>query len=447
MPEPDERTMLNRIESIARIGRNYGIGWSMFSQRPQEVHKKVLNQAGTLFAFRTIGKHERAALRNWVDDNAQTEAQAGLLDGLSLLETGVARVWSPSFLKIAQEVRIGERRTYVKPASSIGDEGAVRPTQLAPVDLEKLRELFATTVEQVKSEDPKVLRAKLSAAENRIVELSKAKPAQEVQRIEVQVLDRAELARLQAFTDTLEQLGDDILREARSLRFEVASIQERLGSDLARPPVAAQKTSTPRQAPVPPAPSLGSKGKSLGDSAPSLGAKDDEAADVQLDAGALRILKTLAERSPVKFTRSQVATLCDYKATGGRFQSLMSALKKAAVVEERNGLVAVTDAGMARARAEGVTLKTNGPFDLQEMWRAALAPAERKLFDALAEVRAEGLTRQELAERTGYEASGGRFQSLLSVLRQNDLVEVQGGHVRLAVQFLYDHEDPRGSKL
>ena len=58
-PERDEAVMLARWERLIRFGRNYGCGFSMISQQPQSVNKKVLNQAGTLFAMRTVEPHVR----------------------------------------------------------------------------------------------------------------------------------------------------------------------------------------------------------------------------------------------------------------------------------------------------------------------------------------------------------------------------------------------------
>ena len=50
--DKDETVMLNRVERLSRIGRNYGVeGFDeIVSQRPQDVHTKVRNQAGTLIA-------------------------------------------------------------------------------------------------------------------------------------------------------------------------------------------------------------------------------------------------------------------------------------------------------------------------------------------------------------------------------------------------------------
>lgn len=59
VPERDEGVMLGRVERLIKLGRNWGVGTSLISQQPQAVNKRVLNQTGTLFALRTLGRHER----------------------------------------------------------------------------------------------------------------------------------------------------------------------------------------------------------------------------------------------------------------------------------------------------------------------------------------------------------------------------------------------------
>ena len=60
--------MLGAFQEVAEVGRNYGIGLDLISQRPQKIDKDVLNLADTLFAYRTIGVLERKAVAEWVQE-------------------------------------------------------------------------------------------------------------------------------------------------------------------------------------------------------------------------------------------------------------------------------------------------------------------------------------------------------------------------------------------
>jgi DNA helicase HerA-like ATPase len=72
-PQGEEKRMLGAFERIVKLGRNFGIGASLISQRPQEVNKKALNQTECLFVFQTTGTHERKAIDAWIADKGIDE--------------------------------------------------------------------------------------------------------------------------------------------------------------------------------------------------------------------------------------------------------------------------------------------------------------------------------------------------------------------------------------
>lgn len=54
------------------------------------------------------------------------------------------------------------------------------------------------------------------------------------------------------------------------------------------------------------------------------------------------------------------------------------------------------------------------------------------MLDVLIAVRPASITRGELAERAGFEASGGTFGAYLGTLRRNGLADVVGEEVRVS---------------
>jgi DNA helicase HerA-like ATPase len=62
-----EERMLGAFEDIGKVGRNYGIGLTLISQRPQAVNKDVLNQVEALFVLQMNAAQERKAVRDWID--------------------------------------------------------------------------------------------------------------------------------------------------------------------------------------------------------------------------------------------------------------------------------------------------------------------------------------------------------------------------------------------
>src|SRR4051812_22272418 len=50
-PQKGEEHMLHAFNTMWKIGRNFGIGGSLISQRPQEINKKAFNLTECMFAF------------------------------------------------------------------------------------------------------------------------------------------------------------------------------------------------------------------------------------------------------------------------------------------------------------------------------------------------------------------------------------------------------------
>jgi len=162
-PQKDEIRMLHVMQRMIRLGRNYGIGASMISQRPQDVNKKALNQAECVFAFQLTGPQEIKAIADWVSEKG--EAADDLKKLLPALQRGHAHVWSPAWLRYSGEVLIAKKRTF--PAGSTPKVGstplAARP--LTPIDISNLRDTMAATIERAKEDDPRELRKRIRALE------------------------------------------------------------------------------------------------------------------------------------------------------------------------------------------------------------------------------------------------------------------------------------------
>jgi DNA helicase HerA-like ATPase len=58
-----EEQMLHAFQRMIRLGRNYGIGVSMISQRPQDVNKKALNQPSACSASNSPARRSARRLR------------------------------------------------------------------------------------------------------------------------------------------------------------------------------------------------------------------------------------------------------------------------------------------------------------------------------------------------------------------------------------------------
>lgn len=98
------------LERLIRLGRNRGYGYTLISQRPATVDKDALSQTENLFVLRTVGAHDRKALKEWLTSHNTTDDD--FLRDLQSLENGTAYFWSPQWMKDFAKVKIRERETF-----------------------------------------------------------------------------------------------------------------------------------------------------------------------------------------------------------------------------------------------------------------------------------------------------------------------------------------------
>ena len=99
------------VERLVRLGRNRGYGCTLISQRPATVDKDVLSQCENIFAMRTPGAHDRKALKEWISEKGEGDADH-FTNELPKLEDGAAYFWSPAWLRIFEKVQIRQRTTF-----------------------------------------------------------------------------------------------------------------------------------------------------------------------------------------------------------------------------------------------------------------------------------------------------------------------------------------------
>lgn len=203
-PQAGEERMLHAYVRMWKLGRNFGIGGSLLSQRPQEVNKKALNLSECLFAFQLQGKHERRAVEQWIEDKG---LDLDIANDLPKLETGNCHVWSPRWLKISKTIRFGTKWTFdASKTPEVGKKAA--KLKLAPVDLAQLQTRMAETIEKAKAEDPVLLNQRIRELERQL-KLAQAAPAK---REIIEVLtgaDRKNLLAIYGAITELEKVTDN----------------------------------------------------------------------------------------------------------------------------------------------------------------------------------------------------------------------------------------------
>lgn len=194
--------MLGAFEEIAEVGRNYGVGLHLISQRPQKINKDVLNLADTVLAYRSNGVLERKAISEWVQEKG-AEGRKEMHDELPGLPRGTAIVWSPN-RAIYSRYSIHKKATYDAGATPTHARAAVKTKRL---DLDQLEEAMGAAVAQAKANDPRVLKARIAELEREVVQSqraeSRAAPAR-VKSVEREIVSKAEMKRFERFVTKLD---------------------------------------------------------------------------------------------------------------------------------------------------------------------------------------------------------------------------------------------------
>ena len=424
-PDAGETRMLHEFNRLWKLGRNFGIGGSLISQRPQEVNKKALNQAGTLFVFQMTAPQERKAIEGWVAEKGIDEDIKAVLPRLKI---GEPHVWSPSFLHVSRTVRI-LRKKSADTSSTPQVRSRATERSLTPIDLARLTKDMAATLERAKAEDPRELRRKLSEL-NRELVLAQAKrgqPAPKVQRVEVPVLQASQLRALDRATDRLAKAGAQLVDVgalvATSSR-ELVEALKRVRNGNEPPAHRSAAQSTP---PTPPHVRRPDPARSAG------GPRQEGMTNPKqrlLDA--LAWLESIGNADPED---TAVAFLASYTAGGGTFNNVRGRLRQEGyLVYEPGSRLRLTPAGLAAAHVPDQVLTSE---ELHTRILERLPEPLRRILRPLLAAYPDALSYDELADQAKY-APGGTFNNGRGRLRTLGLVEYpQPGYaVARAVLFL-----------
>jgi uncharacterized protein len=408
-PMKGEERLLGAMEDIVRRGRARGLGTTLITQRAAVINKNVLTQIEVLICLRTIAPQDREAIDAWVQVHGTPEQRKQLLASLPSLPVGTAWFWSPGWLNVFQQVKVRKRETFDSSATpKIGAMSArlQSPKNLASVDLDKLRRLMAETIDNTKANDPRVLRRQIAHLQQQLQ--LQTKPV--IERIEIPVLHDHQIAEVKEVVQQLHSLGQGL----QSLAQELQKGIERVVKLQALP--MEQYLPSQKTIPVNNIKGSGLTGSELKDG-------KTNSRNMKLSGGERKILSVLAQY-PKGRTKSQVAIITGYSHKGGAFNNYLSALRTRGLIEKHGELLIITEIGLQTGIYE--VLPTGS--ELIQYWKNQLGKAERAILDVLVDRYPNQLSKEEIANHAGYEASGGGFNNAMSKLRTLELIQ---GHKHL----------------
>lgn len=403
-PMPGEQRLLGAIEDIVRRGRARGLGVTLITQRAAVLNKNVLTQVEVMVALRTIAPQDRAALDAWVQVHGTPAERQALMDSLPSLPIGTAWFWSPGWLSIFQKVKVRARRTFDSSATPKVGQKIIAPKELAPVDLARIQERIAATLEKALQDDPKTMRRRIQELQR---ELHVAKKRAE--------LAEQKAAKVQAVTvsppGAVGKMGRGQLKALQEIARLAAKALNGDASTAAPTITETRAARAPARVERPVASMEG------------------------LRKGAVRILQELAARYPAGYSKPQVGALTKFSHNGGTFSTYMSDLSRAGYIEKRGDLLYATPAGI-ESLGDRLPSAPTSHQEAMEQWRRALRSGAYRMLEVIVQVGKVGTTKERVADAVDMVATGGTFSTYLSDLSRNGLVR-KDGHLLVANDILF----------
>lgn len=404
-PDANEATMLGLFQRIWKIGRNYGIGGSLITQRPQEVSKKALNMSATMFLFQLVGAHERKAVKDWVQ-SADVPAK-DIVDELPTLKRGEPRIWSVAFeTPFTAVAKVLPKRTADVSATPIVGAASAVVQPMTAFDFSELAVAMASPVDEVSEDgaggDVKALRARVAELESKLREASK--PV--VQRVEVSVLTADDRKLLNDYALRVESATVDLKGLVMTIRdaalkqapaWPNSYRQAAIGVDLAAKPA-----------------------KTLGPNSRA----DAAAGPGEVGEGALRKLLIALAQRPKGLTRQQIAVRANIGTGSSTWRNNVAKARGLAWITVTGNTFAITDAGK---RALGAFKRLPTGKDLIDYWAAELGDAAiGKVFAELVEAYPDALTRDDIGKRAGVGTGSSTYRNNIARLKHLELIHARG---------------------
>lgn len=419
-PEKGDSVALDSVIALATLGRKRGYCLIPATQRLSKLHKDVAAECNNKLIGRT----------NLDIDIKRAGEELGFtskedLQSFRRLDAGEFYAYGTAISGEVIKVKVGDVETTHPTSGGKISKKVTPPTARIKKVLGALADLPEEARQELKTQED--LRGEIRRLQGEL------RIAKQGTKVDEGAIDRAVRA-------TEKSMGEEYAKERNGLAAQVRSLTKILRDigkaaapfidDTVTVSAAPIQIKTPAPARTPnvarnilkdmPAPRLGSE-------VARAVANMDDTDDKPLTGGTLRMITVLVSRSPMRFTRSQLATFSKMKPSSGSYGTYLSTLRSKGLIDETDGLISASE----KALSEYAHVASGETEDVIEMWRKNLRGGTLRMFEALVAAYPEGYTREDLGQYTDLNPTSGSFGTYLSMLRTNGLIEEGGGVIRL----------------
>lgn len=409
-PNPGGQLVYSRIESLARMGRNFGLGYTLINQRAEEIAKAIFEISEQVMVFRQSGKNSLKSIQDWL--NYRGLKDQNISDTLPRLDNG--ECW---IINEKEEVRakvLAKKTFHPDPKTSKTSlpAGTKTADRTGFIDqMKKAMEKPAPVKKDLQKNNlPAVIPVNNQASERRIKQLEEElKQCKGYLRMYVGVINGM---------GTISKDLNDILNTA-SLRKSISPVlklvesvpeQTKIVSEL--PNHVPKTIQSVSQKPVIVSSGNGTLGKC-----------------------SREVLRFLAQYPDRQFTKAQVAIATNYSAGSGGFNNALSELNQKGYILRDGKLQVNPDAHAEIILCIGNIISQD--YDIST-YKNNLGKCEREIYEVLLTHPHDEIQKDQLATmtETQYSAGSGGFNNALSRLNTLELIERRNGMIKLNPELL-----------
>lgn len=425
-PQGSEIDTLHVFQRLWKLGRNFGFGGSLISQRPQEINKKLLNMTGTMFCFQMTGPQERDAVKKWVVDAGVASDITSMLPRLERGHAHVERVED----NFSAEIAILPRVTADLSSTPKVGAGAAAKRELSPIDVERVSVALAATIEEQKANDPKELKQAVTTAkaESHALKLALDTAKKQItvlqgrKAVQVPAIKDADLKRVEKIVNRIDADRAALIGALGPVATALAALaaaQRPAATSLGPMTRAVVAATASRQRPAVPVQVTKQASVDSGWQPPL--------AHGDLPGGELATLRAVVQFGQI--TRPHLELQTGYKRSSRK--QFVSRLTAKGYVESTAEHVIATKEGIARLLELGHDIEPLPTGDaLYRWWLERLPAGEQRALRAIHDSGADGIGVHQLEVTIGCQKSSRK--QFVSRLARRGLVRPSGGKVRIS---------------